>query len=65
MYDRKKKYLYIKVTHDIYQLPLIVADSVVEMARLDNTTTNSVSSSISHDKGRYYRVEFIEDEEDD
>lgn len=61
-YVRGKRYLYIKVSNDKYELPLIVADSVVELAELDHKTTNNISSSISHNRGRYFRVEYIEDE---
>lgn len=56
-----KNYLYIKVSRDKYEFPLIVTDSVKEMAELDHTTENSVSSSISNKRGTYYRVEVEDD----
>lgn len=61
-YSKKKKYIYIKVTRDKYEFPIRITDSVVEMAKLEHTTENSISSSISHNKGTYFRIEVDEDE---
>ena len=60
-YDRKKKYVYMKVSRDKYELPLLVTDSVKEMARIEGKTEVNISSSISHNKGTYFRIE-VEDE---
>lgn len=57
------KKLYIAVTLDKYELPLAVADSPAELARLMGTTYNSVLSSIAHGYKGYKRV--IIDEKDD
>lgn len=58
--------LYMKVTNDKYQLPVAVADTAKELAKLFNTTPNVISASISRQragkgKGTYYRVE-VDDE---
>lgn len=50
------KKLYIAVTLDKYELPLAVADTPAELARLMGTTCNSVLSSIAHGEKRYKRV---------
>lgn len=57
--------VYMKVTRDEYRLPLAVADSASEMARLQGTTRNAVYSSVSHGWGSYIKVEVDDDEEDD
>lgn len=62
--------IWMKVTRDKYQLPLILADSAVELARLCDTTPNSIVSTVSHyNKGRIdfpsYVCVRITDYEDD
>lgn len=58
--------VYMKVTKDKYELPLIIADSVKELAERLNINPNNISSSLSHAKhrGHYspYRKIEIEDE---
>lgn len=59
--------LYLCVTRDKYELPLAVADSLSELARMCGVTTSAVASAISHEshghyKSRYKRV-IIEDDE--
>ena len=44
----KRKCFYIKVTQDEYELPIYVAESAREMASYDNTSTNTIYSSICH-----------------
>lgn len=62
------KYLYMAVTPDKYQLPLAVADSVQQLARMVGVTTNSIYSAISHGesmnwkKRRYLRIRIDEEE---
>ena len=53
--------LYMDVTNDKYELPMIVADSAVELARRLNVKTNSVYSAMKKavergQKSRYVRV---------
>lgn len=57
-----KKYLYIAVSLDEYELPIAVADNVPELARMMGTTVNVINSSISRKTRRYHKVENIEEE---
>lgn len=46
--------LYMRTTTDELELPIAVANSVTELAKMLNVTPNNVSSSISkHHKGWY------------
>lgn len=54
----KQKYLWLKVTKDEYELPLLVADSSTELAKMLGLSKTSVLSSYYHDgdKSCYRRV---------
>lgn len=52
-----KNCCYMKVTNDKYRLPVAVADSAAELARLVGATKNTVLSSISHGTDTYEKVE--------
>ncbi len=39
-------YLFLKITMDKYELPLIVAGSIREMAKLSGTTENNITSQL-------------------
>ena len=54
--------LYMKCTTDKYELPIAVAESPSELAKMLGTNANVVSSSISHQRPGWFRVE--EDIED-
>lgn len=60
----------MQVTEDEYELPVAVADTVKELAKIVGVKENTIHSSISHMKsGRiktsiYRRVE-VEDEEEE
>jgi hypothetical protein len=54
--------LYLATTHDKYELPVAVADSPRELARIMGTTSGSISSSISHKRPYWYKIEEEEDE---
>ena len=61
------KKIYLCVTKDKYELPVAVADSPKELARLCGVSESAVSSGISHERygnynSRYKRV-IIEDDE--
>ena len=43
-----KRKLYLKVTSDKYELPLVVADSAIELAEKLGVSRNLVYSHISH-----------------
>ena len=59
--------VYMEVTEDEYELPVAVAGSSEELARIVGTTGNAIKSAISHvesgrrKKSRYVRV-YVEDE---
>ena len=60
--------IWMKVTKDEYELPIAVADSAGELARMLNVTANSIMSGVSHMKHdgiwtAYRKVE--EDEQDE
>jgi len=55
--------LYLRTTNDKYELPIAVAESPTELARLLGTTQGSVSSSISHKRPGWYKIEVKNDEE--
>lgn len=57
-----KKKLYIKTTHDKYELPIAVAESTRELAEMLGTTRNCVSSCFSHNLKGWHIVEIEEDE---
>ena len=66
----RMKKLYLLVTKDEYELPIIVTDCVKELAEFCGDTVNNILSCISHakksgGKSRYVRVEYEvgEDEE--
>ena len=51
--------LYMEVTPDELQLPVAVATSVSELARLRGTTVSNIRSCISHAKKYGYNCKFI------
>lgn len=58
------KKIYMKVTDDEYELPLAVADSPAELARIVGVTANSVSCQLSLGRGGYRVIE-VEEEDDE
>lgn len=61
--------LYVKVTDDKYELPIAVADSAGELAKMLGVKKNTVLTKISHGKQgirtTYHRVEVEDDERRD
>lgn len=54
------KYVYMQVSKDEYQLPLAIADSAVELARICGTNPNCIHSSICHaEKKKNHRISYI------
>ncbi len=52
--------IYMKVSDDKYQLPVAVADTAKELAKICNTTPNNIHSHISKiKKGIYKKVVYI------
>lgn len=67
MLNRKKQHIWMKVTNDEYEFPLVIADSAQELADKLGITKNSIHASMTrYRKGeRYspYRVVELEEEE--
>lgn len=53
----------MKVTNDAYELPEAVADSPAELAKMLGTTANCVSSSITHQRAGWFKLEVEDDRE--
>jgi len=58
--------LWMKVTEDEYELPVLICDSVVELAELVGCTPNNIYSCISKSKAQghntfYKKVEIDDD----
>lgn len=68
-----KNVVWMKVTHDKYELPVAVADSSRELAQICGVKLSSIYSIMSHAKNNYrnydwspYRkIRLEEDEEDE
>lgn len=59
--------IWLKVTLDKYELPVAVADSAEEMAKLCGVSVNNIYSVRSHARARGHRCRYIVvsvDEED-
>lgn len=59
--------LYMLLTSDEYELPIAVADTVVELARLTGSDERTISSGISRHKkrGGFCKWRKVEVEDDD
>ena len=42
--------VYMEITLDEYELPVAIADSVVELAKICKTSANTIKSTMSHVK---------------
>lgn len=62
--------VYMKVTRDKYELPIAIADTVGELARMTGASKETIFSNISHQKrgsirkGSFKRVDIGELEEE-
>lgn len=56
---RRKNAVYMLVTQDKYELPLVVADSVAELARLTGQKRSSVASAITHAKKKGFNSRYV------
>lgn len=58
--------LFLQVTNDKYELPVVVADSVVQMAKINKCSPSLVYNDISNPpkttKYKYVKVEVKEDD---
>lgn len=57
--------LYLCVTNDKYELPLAVADSVAELARMLGKTPNGIWATMWHAREKGHRCHYKEVEIDD
>lgn len=61
--------VWLYVTKDKYELPLVVADSLSILARKLGVTTNTIHSAMSHSRKRGHRCRYvkvvIDESEDD
>lgn len=61
--------IYMEVTQDEYELPVVIADDLAELSWRSRTTKNAIKSAISHlksgkiKKSRFIKVEIPEGEE--
>lgn len=55
--------VYMRVTNDIYELPVAIADTAGQLAEITGTTKNTILANISHKTGTYRKV-IIDDYED-
>lgn len=51
--------LWMMVTNDKYELPMAVADSAEELARMTGTTANVIYSAVSHAKKLGYKSIYV------
>lgn len=63
MKKTKGTVLYMMLSSDEYELPVAVAESPTELARITGTTRSNILSSISHGYKRFCKVE-VEDDND-
>lgn len=59
-----KPSLIVKVTRDKYELPLLVAKDVDEMARMTGLTRSAIYKSIQRKDGQFIKV-YIDEEDDE
>lgn len=52
-------FIWMQVTKDKYELPVCIADSAEELAKMCGTTANSIKSSISHSKKRNFQCGYV------
>ena len=57
--------VYMLVSNDKYELPLMVEDSAAELSRRLGLHPNTVANTISCDKKRGYRCRYVKVEIDD
>lgn len=57
--------IWLQITRDEYELPVVVAESAKELARLTGTTENSIRSAITKAARRGNRCKYVKVEVDD
>lgn len=51
--------MYMMITHDEYELPLAVADTIRELARMLGKNPNTISSIMRHAREKGYWCRYI------
>ncbi|MBQ8662496.1 MAG: hypothetical protein IJ471_01425 [Eubacterium sp.] len=51
--------VYMKVTTDKFELPVMVANTVAELAIMDNTTSNNIRSAICKREKGLYKSKYV------
>ena len=57
--------IWMKVSHDKYELPEIVADSIQELSEMCGSSVASIRSFICHMKKQGYQCRYVRVEVDD
>lgn len=60
--ENGRRVLYMKTTLDQYELPIAIADSPAELARICGTSPGCVMSSIFHKRRSWHRIVLSEEE---
>lgn len=57
MAEKKKSInIYVACTHDEYELPVAVADTAAELARMVGITRDSLYTMLTRKEGHYYKI---------
>lgn len=57
--DKVPSTVYMLVTQDKYELPLVVADTVAELARITGQKRSSIASAMSHAKKKGFSSRYV------
>lgn len=57
--EKSENVVYMLVSQDKYELPLVVADTVAELAKLTGQKRSSVASAISHSKKKGFSSRYV------
>ena len=63
--DEVRNVLYMQITRDKYELPMAVADSAAELARMIGVKPDTVRSAMCHDKKAGHKCSYIKVEIDE
>ena len=53
------KALYMLVTNDEYELPLVVADTAAELARILGKKRTDIASALTHAKKKGFKSQYV------
>ena len=55
----KQNSIYMLVTNDKYELPIVIADTLAELANKIGVRKNVISSAISHSKKKGFKSVYV------